>query len=130
MGHGVLAGVVSVPAYPEVCWFNSKINVCASTKPTHKHEFEDLSKKKKFNKAKKPKTIEAFHESCCSVPSVALSAVPYLLYAAMLVAVGLSRIFILAHFPHQVIAGSVTGLSFVTLQGRVHVHHELTLLLI
>ncbi|KAM9336836.1 glucose-6-phosphatase 3 [Symphorus nematophorus] len=41
--------------------------------------------------------------------SVALSAVPYLLYVAMLVAVGLSRIFILAHFPHQVVAGSITG---------------------
>ncbi|CAL8304155.1 unnamed protein product [Lota lota] len=41
--------------------------------------------------------------------SVLLSALPYLLYIALLVAVGLSRIFILAHFPHQVIAGSVTG---------------------
>lgn len=55
---------------------------------------------------------------CClllSVSSVVLSAVPYLLYVAMLVAVGLSRIFILAHFPHQVIAGSLAGLSFGTL---------------
>ncbi|XP_071757964.2 glucose-6-phosphatase 3 [Centroberyx gerrardi] len=41
--------------------------------------------------------------------SVLISAVPYLLYVVMLVAVGLSRIFILAHFPHQVIAGSITG---------------------
>ncbi|TNN03260.1 glucose-6-phosphatase 3 [Takifugu flavidus] len=41
--------------------------------------------------------------------SVVLSAVPYLLYVGMLVAVGLSRIFILAHFPHQVIAGSLAG---------------------
>ncbi|XP_041714867.1 glucose-6-phosphatase 3 isoform X2 [Coregonus clupeaformis] len=41
--------------------------------------------------------------------SVLLSAVPYLLYLLGLVAVGLSRIFILAHFPHQVIAGSLTG---------------------
>ncbi|KAM4623453.1 glucose-6-phosphatase 3 [Polymixia lowei] len=41
--------------------------------------------------------------------SVLLTAVPYLLYLAMLVAVGFSRIFILAHFPHQVIAGSITG---------------------
>lgn len=40
-----------------------------------------------------------------------LSAAPYLLYAAMLVAVGLSRIFILAHFPHQVVAGSIAGLN-------------------
>lgn len=41
--------------------------------------------------------------------SVLLSAAPYLLYVLLLVAVGLSRIFILAHFPHQVIAGSITG---------------------
>nr|XP_040033309.1 glucose-6-phosphatase 3 [Gasterosteus aculeatus aculeatus] len=41
--------------------------------------------------------------------SVMLSAAPYLLYVVMLVAVGISRIFILAHFPHQVIAGSITG---------------------
>lgn len=41
--------------------------------------------------------------------SVLLSALPYLLYVLLLVAVGLSRIFILAHFPHQVIAGSITG---------------------
>lgn len=45
--------------------------------------------------------------------SVVLSAVPYLLYVVMLVAVGLSRIFILAHFPHQVVAGSITGLKTV-----------------
>lgn len=43
--------------------------------------------------------------------SVVLSAAPYLLYVVMLVAVGISRIFILAHFPHQVIAGSITGLT-------------------
>lgn len=36
-------------------------------------------------------------------------AVPYLLYVALLVVVGLSRIFILAHFPHQVVAGCITG---------------------
>lgn len=41
--------------------------------------------------------------------SMVLSATPYLLYVLMLVAVGVSRIFILAHFPHQVIAGSITG---------------------
>ncbi|XP_041671782.1 glucose-6-phosphatase 3 [Cheilinus undulatus] len=41
--------------------------------------------------------------------SLMLSALPYLLYVMMLIAVGLSRIFILAHFPHQVIAGSITG---------------------
>ncbi|XP_053196739.1 glucose-6-phosphatase 3 [Scomber japonicus] len=41
--------------------------------------------------------------------SMLLSAAPFLLYVVMLVAVGISRIFILAHFPHQVIAGSITG---------------------
>ncbi|XP_016102047.1 glucose-6-phosphatase 3 [Sinocyclocheilus grahami] len=38
-----------------------------------------------------------------------LAAVPYLLYAVFLACVGLSRIFILAHFPHQVIAGLLAG---------------------
>ncbi|CAL8379846.1 unnamed protein product [Gadus morhua 'NCC'] len=41
--------------------------------------------------------------------SVIWTALPYLLYITLLVAVGLSRIFILAHFPHQVVAGSITG---------------------
>lgn len=43
------------------------------------------------------------------VCSVALSAVPYLVYVLMLVAVGLSRVFVLAHFPHQVVAGAISG---------------------
>lgn len=43
------------------------------------------------------------------VCSVALSAVPYLVYVLMLVAIGLSRVFILAHFPHQVVAGAISG---------------------
>ncbi|XP_068162417.1 glucose-6-phosphatase 3 [Antennarius striatus] len=43
--------------------------------------------------------------------SLVLSAVPYLLYVVILVAVGISRLFILAHFPHQVIAGSITGFT-------------------
>ncbi|KAG7507704.1 glucose-6-phosphatase 3 [Solea senegalensis] len=42
--------------------------------------------------------------------SVVLSSAPYLLYVLMLVAVGISRVFILAHFPHQVVAGSITGI--------------------
>lgn len=62
-----------------------------------------------------------------SVPSVALSAVPYLLYVGMLVAVGLSRIFILAHFPHQVIAGSFAGLNFVPLCQHIHICRELVI---
>ncbi|KAK0135713.1 Glucose-6-phosphatase 3 [Merluccius polli] len=50
--------------------------------------------------------------------SALLSSAPYLLYAALLVAVGLSRVFILAHFPHQVVAGSVTGLILGVILGR------------
>ncbi|XP_026207514.1 glucose-6-phosphatase 3 [Anabas testudineus] len=42
--------------------------------------------------------------------SIVLSSLPYLFYVVILVAVGISRVFILAHFPHQVIAGSLTGL--------------------
>lgn len=34
---------------------------------------------------------------------------PSLAYCTFLLAVGLSRIFILAHFPHQVLAGLITG---------------------
>uniref|UniRef100_A0A8C2AHT9 glucose-6-phosphatase n=1 Tax=Cyprinus carpio TaxID=7962 RepID=A0A8C2AHT9_CYPCA len=46
-----------------------------------------------------------------------LAAVPYLLYAVFLACVGLSRIFILAHFPHQVIAGLLAGqkLNYIVL---------------
>lgn len=50
--------------------------------------------------------------------SVLLSAVPYLLYVVMLAAVGISRIFILAHFPHQVVAGSITGFILGIVLGR------------
>lgn len=41
--------------------------------------------------------------------SALVAAVPYLSYVVVLVAVGLSRIYILAHFPHQVVAGCITG---------------------
>ncbi|KAK7919262.1 hypothetical protein WMY93_010546 [Mugilogobius chulae] len=41
--------------------------------------------------------------------NVMIRAVPYVLYAGLLLAVGLSRIFVLAHFPHQVVAGAITG---------------------
>lgn len=52
--------------------------------------------------------------------SLVLSAAPYLLYVVMLVTVGISRIFILAHFPHQVVAGSFTGLILgIVLSRRV-----------
>ncbi|KAK2866028.1 hypothetical protein Q7C36_002084 [Tachysurus vachellii] len=39
-----------------------------------------------------------------------LAAIPYIFYTLLLGAVGLSRVFILAHFPHQVIAGILTGM--------------------
>lgn len=53
-------------------------------------------------------------------------AVPYLLYVALLVVVGLSRIFILAHFPHQVVAGCITGwILGVVLSRRVPVGRTL-----
>ncbi|XP_066520348.1 glucose-6-phosphatase 3 [Hoplias malabaricus] len=41
--------------------------------------------------------------------SKALAAIPFLFYALLLAVVGLSRIFILAHFPHQVVAGILAG---------------------
>ncbi|XP_072312056.1 glucose-6-phosphatase 3 [Eucyclogobius newberryi] len=50
--------------------------------------------------------------------SVLITAVPFLLYAALLLAVGLSRIFVLAHFPHQVVAGTITGLILGVVLGQ------------
>ena len=35
--------------------------------------------------------------------------IPSLAYCTFLLAVGLSRVFLLAHFPHQVLAGLITG---------------------
>ncbi|XP_042327121.1 glucose-6-phosphatase 3 [Sceloporus undulatus] len=40
-----------------------------------------------------------------------VKAVPFQVYLLFLLAVGLSRIFILAHFPHQVLAGILAGIS-------------------
>ncbi|XP_062813472.1 glucose-6-phosphatase 3 isoform X2 [Anolis carolinensis] len=36
---------------------------------------------------------------------------PFQVYLLLLLAIGLSRLFILAHFPHQVLAGILTGIS-------------------
>ncbi|KAJ8284470.1 hypothetical protein COCON_G00033200 [Conger conger] len=58
----------------------------------------------------------SFLHSCTR--SRLLMAVPYLLYVLFLVAVGLSRIFILAHFPHQVIAGTLTGFALGVVLNR------------
>ncbi|KAM7029824.1 glucose-6-phosphatase 3 [Acridotheres tristis] len=40
-----------------------------------------------------------------------LKLIPFLLYILLLVAMGLSRIFVLAHFPHQVVTGSLAGMA-------------------
>ncbi|NWV12838.1 G6PC3 phosphatase, partial [Ptilonorhynchus violaceus] len=40
-----------------------------------------------------------------------LRLIPFLFYVLLLVAMGLSRIFVLAHFPHQVVAGSLAGMA-------------------
>ncbi|XP_063156939.1 glucose-6-phosphatase 3 [Candoia aspera] len=40
-----------------------------------------------------------------------VKAMPFKVYFLLLLAVGLSRIFILAHFPHQVIGGILAGIS-------------------
>ncbi|XP_030630212.1 glucose-6-phosphatase 3 [Chanos chanos] len=53
-----------------------------------------------------------------------LSAVPYLFYVMALVAIGLSRIFILAHFPHQVVAGFVTGIMLGVILNRSIPEHR------
>lgn len=53
-------------------------------------------------------------ESTSYTCSVVVASIPYLVYVVMLMAVGISRVFILAHFPHQVIAGSITGLDTET----------------
>ncbi|XP_030822286.1 glucose-6-phosphatase 3 isoform X2 [Camarhynchus parvulus] len=46
-----------------------------------------------------------------AVSSRLLRLVPFLLYLLLLAAMGLSRIFVLAHFPHQVISGSLAGMA-------------------
>ncbi|NWV21749.1 G6PC3 phosphatase, partial [Origma solitaria] len=40
-----------------------------------------------------------------------LKLIPFLVYILLLVAMGLSRIFVLAHFPHQVVTGSLAGMA-------------------
>ncbi|KAM4715389.1 glucose-6-phosphatase 3 [Anableps anableps] len=58
--------------------------------------------------------------------SCLISAAPFLIYVLMLVAIGISRIFILAHFPHQVVAGCITGLILgIVLNRRVPVGRSL-----
>lgn len=65
-------------------------------------------------------------DPCPCVFSLVLSAAPYFFYVLMLVAVGISRIFILAHFPHQVVAGSITGLyvqAEILWSMNIYIHH-------
>uniref|UniRef100_UPI00398F58F0 glucose-6-phosphatase 3 isoform X2 n=1 Tax=Pristiophorus japonicus TaxID=55135 RepID=UPI00398F58F0 len=52
---------------------------------------------------------------------------PVVLYIVMLLAIGISRIFILAHFPHQVLAGIVTGAVLGYLLGK-HVPENIKLI--
>ncbi|NWV82834.1 G6PC3 phosphatase, partial [Dasyornis broadbenti] len=40
-----------------------------------------------------------------------LRLIPFFVYILLLVAMGLSRIFVLAHFPHQVVTGSLAGMA-------------------
>ncbi|XP_049614284.1 glucose-6-phosphatase 3 [Syngnathus scovelli] len=42
--------------------------------------------------------------------SIPVTYIPYVLYGLLLVVVGISRVFVLAHFPHQVVTGSIAGL--------------------
>ncbi|XP_072105018.1 glucose-6-phosphatase 3 [Mobula birostris] len=44
--------------------------------------------------------------------------IPVVLYIALLLTIGISRIFILAHFPHQVLAGIITGAVLGFLLGQ------------
>ncbi|NXN86388.1 G6PC3 phosphatase, partial [Bombycilla garrulus] len=44
-------------------------------------------------------------------PSRLLRLIPFLTYILLLVAMGLSRVFVLAHFPHQVVTGSLAGMA-------------------
>ncbi|KAF6093846.1 glucose-6-phosphatase catalytic subunit 3 [Phyllostomus discolor] len=53
--------------------------------------------------------------------------IPSLTYCTFLLAVGLSRIFLLAHFPHQVLAGLITGAVLGWLMApRVPMERELS----
>ncbi|XP_005062292.1 PREDICTED: glucose-6-phosphatase 3 [Ficedula albicollis] len=40
-----------------------------------------------------------------------LKLIPFLVYVLLLVAMGVSRVFVLAHFPHQVVTGSLAGMA-------------------
>ncbi|VFV37614.1 glucose-6-phosphatase 3-like [Lynx pardinus] len=53
--------------------------------------------------------------------------IPSLAYCTFLLAVGLSRVFLLAHFPHQVLAGLITGAALGWLMApRVPMERELS----
>ncbi|NXY00290.1 G6PC3 phosphatase, partial [Centropus bengalensis] len=42
---------------------------------------------------------------------LAVKLMPFVAYALLLLAVGLSRVFVLAHFPHQVVGGILAGVA-------------------
>ncbi|XP_054849397.1 glucose-6-phosphatase 3 isoform X2 [Eublepharis macularius] len=56
-----------------------------------------------------------------------IKALPFIVYLLLLLAVGLSRIFILAHFPHQVLVGILAGIAVGRLlESRVPLERELS----
>ncbi|XP_015278658.1 PREDICTED: glucose-6-phosphatase 3 [Gekko japonicus] len=56
-----------------------------------------------------------------------IRAVPFTVYLLLLLAVGLSRIFILAHFPHQVLGGILAGIILGwLLESRAPLERELS----
>ncbi|XP_048374322.1 glucose-6-phosphatase 3 [Sphaerodactylus townsendi] len=56
-----------------------------------------------------------------------MKALPFTVYLLFLLAVGLSRIFILAHFPHQVLGGILAGISLGwLLESRIPIERELS----
>lgn len=44
-----------------------------------------------------------------SVSRYWLRVMPQLIYCAFILAIGLSRVFLLAHFPHQILTGAIIG---------------------
>ncbi|NWI94561.1 G6PC3 phosphatase, partial [Pitta sordida] len=56
-----------------------------------------------------PLIVRLTAEMFINTQSRVLRMIPFLSYTLFLVAMGFSRVFVLAHFPHQVVAGVVAG---------------------
>ncbi|NXF14216.1 G6PC3 phosphatase, partial [Smithornis capensis] len=56
-----------------------------------------------------PLVVELTAEIFIHTQRRVLRMIPFLAYTLFLVAMGLSRIFVLAHFPHQVVTGVLAG---------------------